>query len=80
MLRTGCQWKALDETEVCSGSLLIVALGRRKGGKNPTDRGKQGVKRSILTEAHGRPVGVAMAGANRHDIKLVRETLDSCHH
>ncbi len=48
-----------------------------KTGANPTDRGKRGVKRSLLTEAQGIPVGVAVDGANRHDMKLVRPTLDS---
>jgi transposase len=49
----------------------------KKTGPNPTDRGKEGVKRSLLTEGHGVPVGLAVAGANRHDMKLVRATLDS---
>ena len=40
------------------------------------DRGKAGVKRSLLTEGHGVPVGLTVAGANRHDMKLVRETLE----
>jgi putative transposase len=31
----------------------------------------------VLTEGHGVPIGLAVAGANRHDMKLVRETLDS---
>lgn len=35
------------------------------------------MKRSVLTEGHGVPVGVAVAGANRHDMKLVRETIES---
>jgi putative transposase len=35
------------------------------------------VKRSVLTEGHGVPVGVAVAGANRHDMKLVRATIES---
>ncbi len=48
-----------------------------KTGPNPTDRGKSGVKRSVLTEAHGVPVGLAVDGANRHDMKLVRATVDS---
>ena len=48
-----------------------------KTGANPTDRGKRGVKRSLLTEAQGVPVGLAVDGANRHDMKLVRPTLDS---
>jgi putative transposase len=46
-------------------------------GKNPTDRGKQGAKRSLLVEANGIPVGLAVAGANRNDMKLTRATLES---
>ena len=48
-----------------------------KTGPNPTDRGKSGVKRSVLTEAKGVPVGLAVDGANRHDMKLFRATVDS---
>ena len=35
------------------------------------------MKRRLLTEGHGVPVGLAVEGANRHDMKLVRPTLDS---
>jgi putative transposase len=31
----------------------------------------------VLTDGHGVPIGLAVAGANRHDMKLVRATLDS---
>lgn len=31
----------------------------------------------MLTEGHGVPIGLAVDGANRHDMKLVRATLDS---
>ncbi len=69
------------------GHRLVVAVdgwsddqgpcGRfKKTGPNPTDRGKQGVKRSLLTEAAGIPIALAIDGANRHDMKLVRGTLD----
>ena len=119
VLRSGCQWKALDATGICSGSTAHLRfqewvaagvflelwrtglerydelkgldwswlsmdgamtkspLGGEKTGPNPTDRGKSGVKRSLLTEARGIPVGLAVDGANRHDMKLVRATLDS---
>jgi putative transposase len=30
-----------------------------------------------LTEGHGVPIGLAVAGANRNDMKLVRETIES---
>ena len=119
VLRTGCQWKALDATGICSGSTAHLRfqewaaagvfldlwqvglerydelkgldwswlsldgamtkspLGGVETGPNPTDRGKRGVKRSLLTEAQGIPVGLAVAGANRHDMKLLRATVDS---
>jgi putative transposase len=35
------------------------------------------VKRSLLTEAQGVPIGLTVAGANRHDMKLVRDTITS---
>jgi hypothetical protein len=46
-------------------------------GKNPTDRGKIGTKRSVLTDGHGVPIGLAVDGANRNDFKLTRETIES---
>jgi putative transposase len=49
----------------------------KKIGPNPTDRAKNGVKRSLLTEGGGVPIGLAVDGANRNDFKLVRETLES---
>ena len=48
-----------------------------KTGKNPTDRAKLGTKRSLLTEANGVPIGLAIAGANVNDFKLLRETIES---
>ena len=49
----------------------------KKTGPNPTDRAKRGTKRSILTDARGLPLGIAVAGANRNDFKLARETLEN---
>lgn len=49
----------------------------KKTGRNPTDRGKLGVKRSVLTDARGVPLGVAIDGANAHDQRLLRDTLRS---
>jgi transposase len=46
-------------------------------GRNPTDRAKGGVGRRRLTEDYGVPMGLAIDEANRHDMKLVRGTLDS---
>jgi len=49
----------------------------KKTGANPTDRGKSGAKRSVLTAGHGVPLGVGVAGANRPDMKLLAPTLYS---
>ena len=46
-------------------------------GKKSTDRGKTGPKRRVLTDGQGVPRGVAVDGANRHDYKMARETLES---
>jgi putative transposase len=119
VLRTGCQWNALNATGICSsssahrrfqewtevgvflalwksglvaddalrgidwewlamdGAMTKAPLGGKKVGKNPTDRGKIGAKRSVLTEGGGVPIGLAVEGANRHDFKMVRETIES---
>lgn len=31
----------------------------------------------MLTEGHGIPIGLAIEGANRHDMKLVQETIEN---
>lgn len=49
----------------------------KKTGPNPTDRGKGGVKRSLLTDAHGIPLAIVIDGANRHDMKLAKPTLEA---
>jgi putative transposase len=49
----------------------------KKTGPNPTDRGKLGTKRSVVTDARGLPLGFAVAGANVPDFKLLEATLDA---
>ena len=56
------------------GTITKASLGGEKTGRNPIDRGKLGVKRSVLTDGNGVPL---IDGANRHDSKLVHETLAS---
>jgi len=64
-------WLSMD------GAMTKAPLaGSQITGRNPTDRGKQGVKRSLLTEGSGIPVSVVIDGANRHDMKLVQRTLE----
>jgi putative transposase len=58
------------------GDDQIAAGWGKKTGKNPTDRGKLGVKRSVLVDGRGVPLA-AVDGANVHDQKLLAPTLDS---
>jgi transposase len=47
-----------------------------KAGRSPVDRGKQGIKRPVVVDAGGIPLGVVAAPANRHDSLLLAPTLD----
>jgi putative transposase len=44
-------------------------------GRNPTDRGKGGVKKSVLTDRLGYPLSVVQIGANRHDTMVLEQTV-----
>ena len=44
-------------------------------GANPTDRGKSGTKRHVLTDQKGIPLSVSITGANTHDMKAAIDTL-----
>ena len=46
-------------------------------GRNPTDRGKCGTKRHLLTDGAGIPLAVVISGANRHDMKKLADLLDA---
>src|SRR5258706_11275017 len=65
------EWQAAD------AMMGKARLGGDLIGPNPTDRGKRGVKRSLLVEATGGPLAVMIAGANVHDTKLLAATLDA---
>lgn len=66
----------LSETSV-DGCITKAPCGGERAGRSPVDRGKQGLKRSIATEAHGIPLGLVAAGANRHDSPLLGPTLEA---
>ena len=67
----------LDLSEVSlDGSLHKAPCGGEGTGPNPTDRAKLGWKWSIATDAHGIPIGWAIDGANRNDVKMLGPTLD----
>ena len=54
-----------------------VRRNARTKCKNRTDRGKNGVKRPLVVEADGGPLGVVIAGANVHEAKLLKRTLQA---
>ncbi len=51
--------------------------GGKKTGKNPTDRGKKGTKKSLETDGDGGPLGVVIAGANAVEQKLLKATIEA---
>lgn len=61
---------------VVDGCIVKAPCGGEAAGRSPVDRGKQGTKRSVLTDAAGIPLGVVVAAANRHDSPLLRPTLE----
>jgi putative transposase len=65
------KWQAAD------GMLGKARFGGDKVGKNPTDRGKMGTKKSLLVEGDGGPLGVVIDGANVLDWKLLEATIDA---
>mgnify|MGYP000072590526 CR=1 FL=1 len=56
--------------------MVKAPLALESVGKNPTDRGKLGTKRSVLTDKNGLPLAVVLSGVNTHDVKLLGDTLD----
>ncbi len=67
----GLQWK----WQAADGAMTKAPLGGEKTGKNPTDRGKAGTKRSLLVNEQGLPLGIVVSGANTPDGKLLAPTL-----
>ena len=64
----------LDDVSV-DGSLHKAPCGGEGTGPNPTDRGKLGWKWSVACDGHGVPIGWAIDGANRNDIRMLEPTL-----
>lgn len=65
------EWQAADT------ALGKARCGGDQIGPNPTDRGKNGTKRSILTEGGGGPLAAIVAPANVHDTKLLAQTIEA---
>jgi putative transposase len=63
------RWQSAD------GLMNKSRFGGDKRGANPTDRAKPGTKKSLIVERSGGPLGVVIAGANVHDVKLLEATI-----
>jgi transposase len=59
------------------GSIHKAPCGGEGTGKSPVDRAKLGYKWSVAVDANGIPIGVAIDGANRNDLRLLEPTLDA---
>jgi hypothetical protein len=57
------------------GCMTKAPCGGPLAGPSPVDRRKGGLKRSVATEGYGIPLGIAAAGAHRHDSPLLAPTL-----
>jgi transposase len=58
------------------GCITKAPGGGECAGPSPVDRRKLGMKRSLLVEGYGIPLGRVLAPANRHDSPLLAPTLD----
>jgi hypothetical protein len=59
------------------GCITEAPCGGQVAGPSPVDRRKQGLKRSMVTEADGIPLGAVPAPANRRDDGRLAVTLDT---
>jgi transposase len=64
------------EEVLVDGCIAKAPGGGQGAGRSPVDRGKQGRKRSVLTDGTGIPLGRVLAPAARHDSPLLAPTLD----
>jgi putative transposase len=72
----GIKWRWQQSLD--SGTSVKAPLGGDKPGPNPTDRGKLGTKRHVLTDQIGDPLSAVITAANSHDMKAAAaDTLDS---
>ncbi len=57
------------------GCITKAPSGGEAAGRSPVDRGKHGLKRSVVTDGRGIPLHLVSAGANRPDSPLLEPTL-----
>ena len=65
------EWASMDS------AMVKAPKGGDATGPNPTDRGKSGVKRHILTDGRGVPLSAEITAANVHDKRAAISTVDA---
>ncbi len=65
------EWQAAD------GCLGKARSGGDQIGPNPTDRAKNGTKKSLLVDGEGGPLAIVVAPANVNDHLLLAETIEA---
>jgi hypothetical protein len=59
------------------GCITRAPCGGGRTGRSPVDRGRQGLKRPVATDAGGIPIGIVPAGADRHGSPLLVPALQA---
>lgn len=68
----------IDWERACLDSATVPAKrGGNKTGPNPTDKGKKGTKRHLVSDRNGIPLAVALSAANVHDSMVFEELVDA---
>src|SRR3954447_592559 len=73
----GCGLPSTERLADCFRAGNGKIQGGAATGPNPTDRGKPGTKRHIITDRRGVPLGFILTGANTHDSVPFAEVLDA---
>ena len=67
--------EAIFKPLVCDTSFLNNVFGHEKIGHNPTDRGRNATKVSLLTESSGVPLAMTFHNANKSDFRSLGHLL-----
>ena len=77
-------WEELHRVLLNRLGESLLRLGERAGhkggpktGPNPTDKGKKGSKRHVVSDRGGVPLAVVLTAANVHDSMVLEEAVDA---
>ncbi|HYI15355.1 MAG TPA: IS5 family transposase [Thermomicrobiales bacterium] len=69
---------AIDWERACLDSASVAAKkGAPPTGRDPTNRGKAGTKRHVVSDRHGTPLVCRITGANRSDSRVFEDLIDA---